>query len=179
MSGRGHFWPAAYKLPSPEDRRLRNVHQHWPACWGMKMKTLQNLLFVINASDPMSMVNDYHNISTEPNAEFVQKFFKGVDGSMKPTLEVSVQMLKDIEPGDQVLVDYGQYFNWSEVDDAMEGTDDDKEKVGHCTHTYTHTHMFRRFSVLTLSFGCTASWHLPHLAGDVRKHPRELAGGGG
>ena len=126
MSGRGHFWHAAFKLPSPAERNLRSVFQHWPGCWGLKMMNLRDLVYVINASSPMSMVNDYHQISAQPNAMFVQKFFKGEDGSMKPTLEVSVQMLQDIKAGEQVLVDYGHSFNWSEDDDLEVCDPDDK-----------------------------------------------------
>ena len=110
MYGAGSFWHGGFALPSAATRQLTNLHTHHPRCWGMKLQTVHSLTFVLNASNPMSLVNDYRNIAAAPNASFVQQFFKGLDGKHKPTLQVIVQMDKDCKAGEQVVVDYGAQF---------------------------------------------------------------------
>ena len=110
VRGKGSWWHPAFALPSAAERNLNNMAAHWPTCWGVKMQTMAPLIFVMNASNPMSIVNDYRKITATSNCSLVQEFFKGDDGKLQPTLQVSIQADKDIEAGEQVLVDYGASF---------------------------------------------------------------------
>ena len=71
--GEGFWWP---KCAPPPDQRSVGSDQFSRATlhrvWGVETTSLnKDLLFFLNASSPMSLVNDYNGLAQEPNASLV------------------------------------------------------------------------------------------------------------
>ena len=74
--GQGFWWP---KCASPRTNRMLHQSPYSPetlTAWGITPGPVgaENMLYYINTSSPMSMVNDYRNLAENPNAALVRLF---------------------------------------------------------------------------------------------------------
>ena len=69
------------------------------------------LLFVLNASSPLSLINSFKGIGTK-NASLCQCTYPDENGVHRPTLQLAVEMDSDIKANTQVFVDYGMHFEF-------------------------------------------------------------------
>ena len=75
MVATGFWWPKCVPPPTPPVLGLPS-HHGTDSVWGVSMKAAgaENLLFYVNASSPVSLVNDYRGISVTPNSALVSSF---------------------------------------------------------------------------------------------------------
>ena len=80
MRGRGFWWakdgespdPAAMGLDEPRYVKSHNVHMPW----GVDLEDVApGVRYIMNASCPISLVNDFRNIAAKPNASLVSASF--------------------------------------------------------------------------------------------------------
>ena len=115
--GTGFFWHKAYPL-SKMGRPRKGMIEHLAAgVYAVDMPNMygnakeSTLLFVLNASSPLSLINSFKGIGTK-NASLCQCTYPDENGVHRPTLQLAVEMDSDIKANTQVFVDYGMHFEF-------------------------------------------------------------------
>jgi hypothetical protein len=74
MQTSGIWWPRCFSPPTSDDvlgHDQFDAKNRFPV-WGTRSSTFENLLYIVNASSVLSMVNDYRGLADNPNATLVQ-----------------------------------------------------------------------------------------------------------
>jgi segregation and condensation protein B len=125
----GFYWPKSQHKKGAQ--WMRPTHEKWSGnmfAFDHQAKVLRGLEFIVNRGSGFAYVNTYQGIADKPNVVFGCETYE-VDtetGETQHTLHLHCKAVRDIEPGEQLLVDYGKGFlNEDEVRDDMSSDDED------------------------------------------------------
>ena len=132
---RGQGWRLHKSLPIPDvavrARLDKNIVKQTPRLFSLeqihpaKKDEFTRIKIVMNANSPIVLVNDYHNFAPAANASLTQEEYTDTNGSVHPSMVMSVHADADIEPGVHILVDYGTGYRREDHDfssgDDMDG----------------------------------------------------------